>query len=95
MSRVYTAAMSDVETTLTRLKELGRLPSVLHWTIDRGRDSTGDPAIWVWIVVDDNKFDRETVGQLRETIREALHELPETTEWTYVRLLPASEADHG
>jgi hypothetical protein len=72
-----------------------RFPAgVLTWEFEFGRDSTGDPAVWIWIVVDDTAanepgFDREA-NLLPRQIREALRKSG-IERWPYVRFRTASE----
>ena len=41
---------ADIE---SRLKELHGLPTpVRSWIVEMGSDSTDDPAVWVWIVLE-------------------------------------------
>lgn len=81
------------ETVDRVLREIAELPpEVRTWTIETGPDWSGADAVWVWVVLDDEAFDRGITPQLRELIREAVwREGGEHPPWVYVRFRGASE----
>jgi hypothetical protein len=67
---------------------------VLTWDIEFGTDSTGDPALWLWIILEDGaandvEFAALTAG-IRDQIRRALRDA-HIESWPYVRFRTASE----
>lgn len=65
------------------------------YRLEFGEDTTGDPAVTIWFVVDDN--DDPTDNEVAETsrfVRKIKTELRESglRHWPYTRFSPASEA---
>ena len=55
------------------LEGLSGLPvPVRVWHIIEGRDSTDDPAVWVWAVIDEADFNRETSLQITDAAAAAV-----------------------
>jgi hypothetical protein len=83
-TRRLRAAMSEVQFP----------PEVLTWEFEFGRDSTGDPAVWIWVLVDDaaaNDPGFTTVStRLQREIQQALQRAG-LDRWPYVRFRTASE----
>ena len=70
---------------LERLKEEGKLPSgVRSWRVERGTDWLDRPAVWVWLVVDQNGLERGESGAVRELVRETVRRNTPDAEWVYV-----------
>lgn len=72
-----------------------RFPAgVLTWEFEFGRDSTLDPAVWIWIVVDDRTANSpgfpQLANQLQREVREVLRAAG-IDRWPYVRFRTASE----
>lgn len=67
---------------------------VLTWDIEFGTDSTGDPALWLWIILEDRAADGVEFAALtagvREQIRRALRDA-QIERWPYIRFRTASE----
>jgi hypothetical protein len=68
--------------------------AVLTWEFEIGADSTDDPALWLWIIVDDavaddSDFPRFTM-LIQDRIRRALRER-RIERWPYIRFRTASE----
>lgn len=67
---------------------------VLNWEFELGPDSTGEPAVWVWVIVDDAAGEEEgftkAALKLEEQIREALLAAG-VARWPYVRFRTATE----
>lgn len=59
----------------------------------QGLDSTEDPAVWVYVIVRDDKIEAlwSDWDQLRERIREAVSEVAGDQVITYVRMWAESE----
>lgn len=67
---------------------------VRDFKIETGYDANGDPAIWIWVVVDDDAVQQkefpENTRSVRNTVEEILRELG-VTRWPYVRFRTVSE----
>jgi hypothetical protein len=76
--------------------EHARLPEklVLNWDFRLGADSTGEPAIWVWVFVDPDVAAGEDFNTLasdvQRRVRDSLAEAG-IARWAYVRFRTASE----
>jgi hypothetical protein len=67
--------------------------AVARFELREGRDSTNDPAVWVYVVVNDDKIDNlwPAWDQLRQDIREAVADVAGPDVVTYVRMWAESE----
>jgi len=66
--------------------------AIADWHVETGRDSTGDPAVWVFVVVHDDQLRRfqETWTATRHQISDAVaEEAPDA--FTYIRMQLESE----
>ena len=75
----------------------GKLPKwVRQLRFRTGADNTGDPGIWIWVIVDDNALQqdmlRKTIQQARAVLDEAVKEL-NTGYWPYIRFQSVSEQE--
>ena len=77
------------------LNTLCPVQGVEDFRIEAGTDSTGDPAIWVFVVVDDARLDEvwPVWDQLRQDIREAVAGLVGSDVMVYVRMWSAGELE--
>lgn len=77
------------------LNALRPVEAVQEYRIETGKDSTGDPAVWVFVVVDDAHLDKvwPEWDQLRQDIREAVAGVVGSDVMVYVRMWSASELD--
>lgn len=74
---------------------LAEQSAIADWDVTVGSDSTGDPAVWVFVIVrDDRLADFEpTWNDARWRIKGAVSEVaPEA--FTYVRMQLESEVEH-
>lgn len=69
------------------------LEAVQDYRIETGTDSTGDPAVWVFVVVDDSRLDDvwPIWDQLRQDVREAVAGVVGSDVMVYVRMWSAAE----
>ena len=62
------------------------------WDIREGVDSTDDPGVWVWAVIDEQDFKREVSLEIIDTVRAALlsaaPHLPTSSSVACMRRLP-------
>jgi hypothetical protein len=72
-----------------------RFPAfVRNWEFEPREDSTGDPAVWVWVYVDDKVAEQEDfpklAGEVRQLIRDALAAAG-IMRWPYIRFRTPAE----
>lgn len=82
-------------------QDIAGLPrGIENWHVETGSDATGDPAIWVWISVQDEMLDQMDTAK-REEIRDIVSsEIQKklvgsygtSIPWVYVRFRGASES---
>lgn len=71
--------------------------AIAGWDVKVGRDSTGDDAVWVWVVLHDDLVEQvwplQTRDELRDRVREIVRSAAAPTEiQVYVRF--RSESEH-
>lgn len=87
----------DAETIERELSKLDDLPLSVHaYRAEVGEDWTGDPAVWVWVVLDED----DTPFDLRQVVRERVRDFVTHLEgyaadWVFVRFGAASEEQSG
>ncbi len=75
---------ADTATIRSTLEDLTGLPVPIHgWDIREGVDSTDDPAVWVWAVIEEDDFNREVSLEITDTVRAALRSATPHL-WPYV-----------
>ena len=75
------------------LAELRGLPAdVRSWQVETGPDATDDPAVWVWVMLEDEEVDFQTRSRLREMVRNQVRHETNDGSWVYVRFRGASES---
>ncbi|TVS19212.1 MAG: hypothetical protein EA424_09180 [Planctomycetaceae bacterium] len=72
-----------------------RLPGwVREIRFETGNDSNGDPAVWIWVEIDDEAATADVLSkntrQVRSLLRECVRQL-EIPHWPYVRFRTSSE----
>ena len=84
---------ATAEAIESALAELRGLPvQVSSWQVETGPDSTNDPAVWVWIMLEDEEVDFQTRSRLREMVRNRVRREANDGSWVYVRFRDASES---
>ena len=75
------------------LAELRGLPAqVSSWQVETGPDATDDPAVWVWVMLEDEAVDFQTRSRLREMVRNQVRNKTNDDSWVYVRFRGAPES---
>lgn len=73
----------------------GRLPEwVREFRMESGPDSTGDPGVWIWVVLDDEATDRSRFAENNRTVRKLIFDAAEEASidrWPYIRFRSVSE----
>jgi len=83
---------ATAEAIESALAELRGLPAQVHsWQVETGPDATDDPAVWVWVMLQDEDVDFERRSRLREMVREQVQHQTQDGSWVYVRFRGASE----
>jgi hypothetical protein len=81
------------EKIVRRILEKWTLPSNVHgFDVDFGEDSAGDPAVWIWLMVDDEaQPSDQSIARLAHFVREVRSDLLRAglRYWPYVRFRPA------
>jgi len=68
------------------------LPGVAEWYIETGPDATGDDAVWVWLILEEEDVDFDTRSDLRRRVFDGVREAGgETPPWVYVRFRTVAE----
>ena len=81
--------VDDIESALN---ELRNLPTrVSGWLVETGVDSTDEPAVWVWALLEDDEVDFDTRSRLRDMVRKKVRGKTGSSVWVYVRFRGASE----
>jgi hypothetical protein len=69
-------------------------PGVVAWDFEIGNDSTGDPAVWIWIFVDEDVVRRKKVDDVMEPTRKRIRDALDAAgiqRWPYVRVRTPAE----
>ncbi len=87
----------DEDSTITRILNEVRLPDyVLSTPHTLDSDATGDPAVWVLVVVSnsapDEAWSAGRVGEVRATLKQAIRESG-LERWPYIEFCAQAELD--
>ena len=89
---------ASIEELLERLRNEGRFPAkpkIRRFEVEADYDHTGDPALFIWVLLEDDTPEEEQrwadVKPIEETIREAVFASGDPR-WPYVRF--RTEAEH-
>ena len=78
------------------LRELPELPTpVSSWRVETGPDSTDDPAVWVWAMLEDDEVEFVKRSRLRSMIRDLVEKKTDSSTLVYVRFRGASEVENA
>ena len=96
MSDLANADTAEEAGKIRRVMEKRPLPeSVRGFKVEFGTDSTGDPAVTIWLIVDDDPNPpKRILDQTTRFVRETENDLMGLglRYWPYIRFSPASEA---
>ena len=82
---------------LLKLREVltkKKFPFVESWDSEFGADSTGDPAIWIWVVVKDETAKQADFAELSSEVERSIREAIASSgisRWPYIRFRAISE----
>jgi hypothetical protein len=90
----YLSANEEAQKVREVLEGVDFPPGVVTWEYEIGADATGDPAVWIWLFVDEDVVQRKEVSRVttaaREMIRDALSAAG-IARWPYVRARTVAE----
>ncbi|MCY4167922.1 MAG: hypothetical protein OXE82_06540 [Rhodobacter sp.] len=86
-------AASTLEAALRQLPELPT--PVSGWHVETGPDSTDDPAVWVWAMLEEEDVEFAKRSRLRSIIRDLVEEKTDSSMLVYVRFRGASEVEQS
>lgn len=90
--------LTRIKTRLSALTGPAR-EAVVDWHLQYGRDHDNDPAMWVYVVVKDDRADwlmnSPTWRELRERIRDVVAEETSPEVITYIRMWEESDTDEA
>ncbi|MDE2914163.1 MAG: hypothetical protein OXL68_14700 [Paracoccaceae bacterium] len=82
------------DTIVAALRQLPELPTpVSSWHVETGPDSTDDPAVWVWAMLEDEDVEFAKRSRLRSMVRDLVQETAGSSMLVYVRFRGASEVE--
>ncbi len=81
--------VDEIESVLNEIQDLPT--RVSGWLVETGVDSTDEPAVWVWALLEDDEVDFDTRSRLRDMVRKQVREKTGPSVWVYVRFRGASE----
>ena len=86
--------MTEEEQINIALEGIKKPPFVENWSIHLDADSSGDPSVWIWVVISDELLNssslKEESDKLNEEIGAALRKNG-IQRWPYVRFRAKSE----
>ena len=81
---------TSIEEALRKRPDLPKPLRAVHVELDT--DWSGDAAVWVWVILDDDDLDRETRHEYRSIVRETVADtLAGARRFVYVRFRGVSE----
>lgn len=82
----------DVERIERALRKIGDPGlEVAAWRIETGPDATGDPSVWVWVILESDVRDFKPLGDFRERVRSAVLKVAPEAQHAYVRFRTVQE----
>ncbi len=70
----YLVTGSEIKQVRAALEGIEFPKEVLTWEYELGADSTGDPAVWIWVFVDDASAEREDFSAVAARVRRKIQE---------------------
>lgn len=84
--------VADTASIRAQLEGLPDLPTAVRsWLVEEGLDSTDDPAVWVWALVEQGDTDVDTLRRLKAMVRKVVRDT--TGLWAYVLIRGADETE--
>ena len=82
----------DAHALKRKFQEIEWPVSVPSWRVEKGQDSEGQDAVWVWIAMDDALLHSDERAKLRRFVRELIWETEDNI-WVYVRFRDVEEVE--
>lgn len=82
---------AEIRAELRRLQDLPT--PVSDWDVEVGEDSTNDPAVWVYVILEREDINFATTTQIRDRVTDTVETLTKQQRWVYIRFRTASEFD--
>ena len=87
-----TSIATSVRSALEKQESLPNLPTtVSSWHVEAGPDATDEPAVWVWVTLEED-VDAKTRAIVRESVRDFVRHETGSEVWVYVRFRADSES---
>jgi hypothetical protein len=90
----YLSATEEAQKVREVLEGVDFPPGVVTWEYEIGADATGDPAVWIWLFVDEDVVQRKEVSRVTTAVREKIRDALAAAgirRWPYVRVRTAAE----
>jgi hypothetical protein len=90
----YLSGNEELHAVRDVLESVDFPPGVVAWEFRVGEDSTGDPAAWIWLFVDQDVVERKEVSRVTTAARQKIHDAFTAAgihRWPYVRARTAAE----
>lgn len=90
----YFATPDELRLLREAMKKVDFPDSVETWDYEFGRDSSAEPAVWIWLIVDDAAAEDTTLADVTIRLRREIHRAVQSVgleRWPYVRVRTVSE----
>ena len=82
---------AEIRAELQRLQDLPT--PVSDWDVEVGEDSTNDPAVWVYVILEREDVNFATTTQIRDRVTNTVETLTKQQRWVYIRFRTALEVE--
>ena len=87
-----TSTTASIESALGQMSALPA--AVSAWHVEAGPDVTEEPAVWVWVTLEQDDVDAKTRARMRDMVRTSVRKMVgDEAHWVYVRFRAASESE--
>lgn len=95
----YLSADRETQKVGEVIESIDLSPGVVTWKFEIGNDSTGDPAVWIWLYVDEEVLSRKEISRVTTVIEQKIHDAliaAGVERWPYVHVrTPAEQRSLG
>ena len=82
---------AEIRAELQRLQDLPT--PISDWDVETGEDSTNDPAVWVYVILEREDVNYATMSEIRHRVRKSVETLTKKQRWVYIRFRTALEVE--